>query len=198
MKTVYTVITNNYDHVQTPFITRGWNYLLFTDEYQNPKGWKLSIISKGGQLLSRRVKILHTQYIKADISIYIDGNFEIIGDLNEFLKEVKYTSGIMACQHPYRDNIRDELNTILKLNKASVESVNNIRLKLDHIGEKGLSEPSVLIRDKSVPDYYFQKWFKMVEICKRDQASFDFVFRNKVKRFPIEIRNKYFKKYAHR
>ena len=171
IKTVYTVITNDYDHVQTPFITKGWNHLLFTDRYQNPGLWKLAIYQKTDRrLLSREIKILHTKFVKADISIYIDGNFEIIGDLNEFLKEIEYTSGIMACKHPERDNIRDELNAVLKLNKASVESVNNIRLKLDHTGAEGLSETGVMIRDKSIPDYYFKKWLDMVKICNRDQA----------------------------
>ena len=201
IKTVYTVITNDYDNVHNPLKTKGWNHLLYSDGYINPLGWNMIMIPgkiTTSQLLSREVKILHSEYTKADISIYIDGNFEIIGDLNEFLREANYTSGIMACTHPDRDNIRDELNAIIKLKKATVKSVNDIRLKLDHTGAKGLSETGVLIRDQSIPDYYFQKWFEMVQICPRDQASFDWVFRDKVKRFPIEIRNKYFRKHLHK
>jgi len=104
----------------------------------------------------------------------------------------------MTCQHPNYNTIREELNQIIRIKKASVKSVNDIRLKLDHIGVEGLSETGVLVRDRSVPDYYFKKWYEMVQICHRDQASFDWVMKNKVKRFPIEIRNKYFLKHQHK
>ena len=199
IKTIYSVIINDYDIIHPQRVTDGWNYLVFTDEPQKTNPWIIKQV-KGVNpvLLSRDIKILYSRFIKADISIYIDGNFEIIGDMNEFLREVNYTSGIMTCIHPDRDNIRDELNAIIKFKKATVKSVNDIRLKLDHTGMKGLSETGVMIRDQSIPDYYFQKWFEMVQICPRDQASFDWIFRGKVKRFPIEIRNKYFKKHKHK
>ena len=199
IKTIYSVITNDYDILHPQKVTEGWNYLLFTDKPQRHDPWTVKQVKCiNPVLMSREVKILYNKYIEADISIYIDGNLEIIGDLNEFLKEVKYTSGIMACTHPYRNSIREELNEIIRRGLASVKSVNDIRLKMDHIGKTGLSRGHIIIRDKSIPYYYFQKWFDMFKICRRDQASLDWVFKDKIKRFPNEIRIKYFKGHDHR
>lgn len=197
IKTCYTVITNDYDHLHPQRVTEGWNYLLFTDKPCKADPWTVKQVKGNPFITSRKVKILYRDYIKADISIYIDGSFEIIGDLNEFLKEVKYTSGIMSGKNPYRENIREELNEIIRKGLASAESVNDIRLKMDHIGQIELSQAGILIRDRSIPDYYDKKWFEMLEICPRDQASFDWIFRDKVKRFTAEVRSKYFKRHKH-
>ena len=207
IKTIYTGITGNYDDFHPQQITEGWNYLLFTDKPHKAKWdfrdtilsfpWTVKQVKGSPFMTSREVKILYRKYITADISVYIDGNYEIIGDLNEFLKEIKFSSGIMTGVNPYRRSIREELNQIIKLGKASTKSVNEIRLKMDHIGQTGLSRGGIIVRDKSIPDYYFQKWFDMVKICPRDQASLNWVFRDKVKMFPDRIRSKYFKRHKH-
>jgi len=199
IKTVYTVVTDDYDNLHPQKVTEGWNYLLFTNNPVKADPWIIKQVKDIDPfILSRKVKILHSKYIKADISIYIDGNYEIIGDMNEFLKKIKYSSGIMACKHRYRENIREELNEIIRRKLVTVKSVNDIRLKMDHIGQIELSQTGILVRDKSIPDYYFQKWLEMVKMCRRDQASFDWIFQNKVKQFPIEILKKYFKRHLHK
>src|SRR5208337_538016 len=87
---VYTAFTGDYDTVHAPATkVPGWDYLCFSDETSTVRpGWDVRLLSHEYLDQIRRarvVKILPHQFLpKYDISIWIDGNIGIRGDLAAF------------------------------------------------------------------------------------------------------------------
>lgn len=90
----YTSVTGGYDKVAEPsVVSAGFDYVCFTDHPFHSDVWKCLPIPEELQFLSnvkkqRIIKICPHRYLQQyDLSIWVDGNISVIGDLNEFVKQ---------------------------------------------------------------------------------------------------------------
>ncbi len=125
---VYTAITGNYDHVSEPATkVPGWKYLCFTDDACiTAPGWEVSVLPKSGldQIRhSRLPKILAHRFLSGyDTSIWIDGNLEIQGDLEEFCKVALMHVDIAFFRHgDFRPSVAAEVDACWQAKKAPLE-----------------------------------------------------------------------------
>ena len=91
---VYTVLVGGYDDVLQPVVVDPrFDYILYTDQAIGNTNWTLLPIPQSVEKLNIS-NVKKQRYIKAhphkffkkyDLSIYIDANYIIKGDLNDFL-----------------------------------------------------------------------------------------------------------------
>lgn len=117
-----------------------------------------------------------------DLSIYIDGSFQILGDLNEFLIRIITTNyNIYNLEHPERDSIYSEIMEVILLNKEK-ESIGKIvmdRYKSENFEDKnGLIEGCIIIRKHNNKECInlMNKWFnEILNYSYRDQLSYNYI-----------------------
>jgi hypothetical protein len=203
-KLIYTVITNSYDKIRPVRIYPGFDYWLFTDNPNiDPKGWELKLIEKDSNPLvqQRLIKINSHEFTKGyDLTIYFDGNFEIIKDPNELLTS-HFSGGFLTSRHPKRGGVVEEGKEILRKRKDTIERVQTIFSFSEKVGYKddlGLYETGFIARDKSQEVIRLEK--KWSEILKstshRDQLSLplaSFVSGVQVNTIPREVTFRYLK-----
>lgn len=154
----YTCITGEYDLLKTPkVVSKNIDYICFTDNvYLKSNVWQIRQIPDELQGLSnvkkqRIIKICPHRYLKEyDISIWIDGNISIIGDLNNFISQYDLNKNPFYVRvHPKRNCIYDEANECIRLGK---DLSNNIKSQIDtyqHEGYPkhiGMVETCILLR----------------------------------------------------
>jgi len=176
---IYTIVTNNYDAVKPIKKYPGFRYWLFSDnEFLQISGWELKLLPKtDNPIKQQRLVKIHSFIYTPDfeITIYLDGNMELIQDPGEFL--VKYFSGgFLVTRHPKRSTIFEEGKEILRKQKDLPKNVENILSYSSEIGYKddlGLFETMVLVRDKSMEVAILEeKWAEILEsYSHRDQLS---------------------------
>ncbi|MGL1890172.1 MAG: DUF616 domain-containing protein [Spirochaetaceae bacterium] len=183
---VYTSIFGNYDNLkEIPFKKKNVNYICFTDnEKLKSKTWQIRHINPGTDTptdKNRKIKILVLDYLSEyDKSIYIDGNMEVLTDLEPFFKNLD-NYPMATIRHSRRNCIYVEVNECLKIGKVkgndALEQVN--RYREDGFPENfGMTENGVLIRDHNNPelkvilDYWWEQYINGV---KRDQISLPYI-----------------------
>jgi hypothetical protein len=186
-KVVYTGITGCYDELLTPsYVNEDWDYVCFTDN-KNLKSdfWQIRIMESSNLDQIRRArnyKILPHKYLSEyKISLWIDGNFRITGDMNKFIEKYSEESPLMTFVHPDRDCIYDEADEVVNAKKDLKKTVYNQIDKL--INEKypknqGLIASGILYRKHNDPEVkkLMNSWWKEVrEHSRRDQLSFNYV-----------------------
>jgi len=218
-KCVYYAIMGEYDNLKNPkFITPGWDYLCFTNnrELKSDIFEMIYIDDKlGDAKLSRKVKINFHKYVKNyDLSIYIDGNIQVVGNLDKFLKDTDIEDDeidFVLAKHPYRKCIYKEAIACDIGKKDSPEVMQEQIAKYRKEGypkKNGLVACSILIRKhgRSHLEKHCELWWNEVERHSvRDQLSFNYILWKysliKIKRFSYKIFNGagggYFKKYKH-
>ena len=114
-----------------------------------------------------------------DICIYIDGNMQIKGDLNRFLRTY-YKGGFLTCSHPVRRTVEEEVRACIKFGKDGAESLQNTCKQLKEItGMKAtniLYESGFIVRDYSeATQTLCYAWWAMIDGgTHRDQISLPF------------------------
>lgn len=178
-KLVYSVVTNQYDSIKPVQSYPGFDFWLFTDQEDlKVEGWETKPIPKSDEPIKqqRLIKInsfeLPTEY---DLTIYMDGNMEIIQDPQLFLDGF-YKGGFMTCTHPKRSTLQEEAKEILRKKKDLPENVEKALVFAKSKGFKddvGLFETMVLVRDKSPEVKNLEMhWTKVfLENSHRDQLS---------------------------
>ena len=215
---VYTAITGGYDRIREPeFITPGIDYFCFSDRMILSQTWKQLAIPHDLDGLSdvkkqRLLKVCPHRYLPVgyDISIWIDGNIVVTGDMNELVQEYDLDEIPLYTRiHPGRDCIYDEAKAVVKFGKATKESVAPIIERYRQVGYPehiGLAETCVLLRRHNDPKCVMVNDAWAVEILlhsHRDQLSFNYVcWKNHflpgymTKQFKIN-QNKYFRLEKH-
>ena len=136
--------------------------------------------TKNNRLIQRQIKTSCHKYLPSNYnhSIYIDGN--VIPLFTNF--EIFDTSYDMICfKHPNKSkkNINDEIKDILNLKLESKKNVDKVQKIMNNYKFKdnvGLTETSILIRKHTKDICKMNEfWTQLVNICIRDQVSFDFV-----------------------
>ena len=202
MKVVFTVITNNYDTLKEPVVSEGWQYVCFADRFMESDVWECIVTTRE----QRFIKIKYYRELlgrkRKGVSLYIDGSFEIIGDLNEFIKEAP--TWFSMRKHPGRDCTFKEAKAVISLKGMSPVLVEQQMERYKDLPKNwGLAETGIMLRGladrkvKSVCDLWWTEYKKGVP---RDQLSVMIAFYRLGMRpylIPNEVVCKYFKEHKH-
>lgn len=121
---VYTATFGGYDVLRAPAVRdKGVEYICFTDvEPPLAEGWSVRIVEPPPvtPYAQREYKILSHQTIpEADITLYHDGNFQLLASPLDLIERYLQNSDIALFSHPQRNSVYDEIAACAKLNKDS-------------------------------------------------------------------------------
>jgi len=172
----YTCITGNYDNLIAVKKVTGWRYICFTDN-PNLKSniWEVVYLPPAEKLF-RRVKLDPVSYLpEHNISIWADGNIEILDDINSLSSNKNYC----LMSHPDRKNIFQEAKACINYKKDAPGIINT---QIQHYRSLGYNEPGlvatgVLIRRNTPENNMFNKlWLnEVLKFSVRDQLSFNYI-----------------------
>ena len=190
-KVLYTCVTNGYDTLKDPkFITMDFDYVCFTDDKTMKSDiWDIRPLPKEcadipANKKQRLVKILpHLTLKDYDLSIWVDGNVEICGDLDEFIRENASDKmcSVFIPAHPKRDCIYAEERAVLTARKDVASNTNPQIAKYKKEGfpkHYGLVQSNIIVRRHNYNGCrkLMEAWFKEIkEHSHRDQLSFNYV-----------------------
>ena len=172
-RVIYTCITGGYDTLIEPNkVCDGFDYVCFTDNPNMQSSiWNIRPLPKEVENFSqvkkqRYVKInAHLLLSEYDISIWVDGNVTLNGDLNEFVdKTLKDDISVYVPQHPIRNCVYKEAETIVKVGKDKKENVDPQinRYKAEGFPENyGLLQSNIMLRKHNEADCIklMEAWF---------------------------------------
>lgn len=214
-KVVYTAITGNYDELYTPeYVNNGWDYICFTD---NPdltsKFWQIRKMEESDDLdpikKARKYKIQPHHYLpEYDVSLWVDGNFKIIGNIDDYIGRYVLKSSMMCIDHPDRDCVYQEAKAVVEL-KKDIEYIVSTQIN-KYMGENyppnnGMIASGILYRkhnDPVIKDLMGGWWDEVKTMSRRDQLSFNYICWKKD--FIYDIcdlsywGNEYFERTAHK
>lgn len=214
---IYTAIANNYDDLIDPkFVSNNIDYYCFTDDMSmETEVWNLLEFPSDNLnsiYKNRQVKLLpHKYFSNYKYSIYIDGNIDIIGDIeklvNKYLIEKEYKLAVP--KHPKRNCLYKEAEACIKQKKDDSKTINKQIKKYKKEGfpqNIGLTENNIIFRkhnDSEVIDLMEEWWNEFNRFSQRDQLSFLYlIWKNDFEYLPIEINsrneNNYFQLRSHR
>jgi len=129
---VYTCVTDSYDQIPPPrYVTSGWRYIMFTDQYiEAPTGWEVIYIKNPGNLtpvkFARQVKIEYWKYLPDhDVNIWVDSNIIIRKDLNDLCNLVMNDKHLIyTVKHPKRKCVYEEAKEVIVSHKDKPSIVN--------------------------------------------------------------------------
>lgn len=182
---VYTCITGDYDDLLEPSsINKQFDFICFSDRPSDLKPWQFRQLPESAlddYLLAKHPKILPHLYLSEyDVSIWVDANIQVVGDLNILVDKYLADCDIAIFRHPERDCPLEEAAAIIRLGKDDPEKIKNQIEKYQGIlaPKSGLHACGVLIRrhhsaliKKSMENW----WREIVDGSKRDQISFQYV-----------------------
>lgn len=195
---IYTAIFGNgKDLLREPrFLPDGWDFICFTDQPLRSNVWKIEKVKPpvlGDMTRSNRYyKILaHRILPKYDMSIYVDGNVQIVGDVVELARKYLIDAHLAVLDHakwkrlPLK-NLKEELQELLKMEQigkhqedASLMSKQVAAYFAEGFPDLGgLSWNMMLIRQHNESDVIAAMelwWNQLVCWSKRDQVSFNYV-----------------------
>lgn len=189
-KVIYTCITGGYDNLIEPtVITYDFDYVCFTDNDKLQSDvWEIRKLPIETEELSqvkkqRYVKInAHKVLSEYDLSIWVDGNVTIKGDLNKVVnKYIKENCSIYVPMHPRRTCIYEEGKIVVSMKK---DTSNNVKPQMDRYEKEGfptkygLLQSNIMIRKHNSPDCikFMEDWFNELKNgSHRDQLSFNYV-----------------------
>jgi Protein of unknown function (DUF616) len=222
MQTVlYTCTYLAYDQIFSPVrTTPGLEYVLHADRRPRfVRGWQwrpLPAETAGldQTMANRWCKFFpHRLFPEAEISIYVDGNTLILGDLTPLIAEFAASGAdIGLFEHKERGDIFAELEFCRKVGKIRPEEAERGRAQVDHYRAAGLpeehafTENGIIFRRHTSPalDGAMQLWWNQLTLhTKRDQLSLPYVLhitgiRPKIWSWNYKFPNPYFKRYPHK
>lgn len=171
-------------------------------------------MGRSAHLTQRHAKTLPHVYLPSayKYSLYVDGHLQImftnidtfIDDVNSQIENTSALLNVsifdidMLCyNHPARNRVMDEAIAVANL---KLESPRNILIILSMMERDGvchnylkLTETNVLFRKHTTPKMvaFAREWSSCVEICRRDQISFDYLVQKhqlSSVQFPIQTK----------
>lgn len=130
-------------------------------------------------LLSRKVKMLPHLYLdhKYDISIYLDADMLITGDLTKLTNVLTVDTTMTAFRHSSCHSVREEIDDLIRRGVVEKDMAENQWLRYVEWGFKdnlGITENGILIRRHNDPQVIrlMQLWWSEFQNgCLRDQIS---------------------------
>ena len=193
---IYTINTGSYEGTKVYLKKSNIDTLYFTDNFDCiynciSKGllpFYLDTKNKEAKLIQRTVKTNPTYYLPYNYekSVYIDGNIIIknYNLLNNYLNLLD-EHDIVCFKHPERILVLNEARKVLELRLEKLDNVNKIISEMKENNFKdniGLTETNVLLRNHKKIKNFNNDWCRCINICRRDQVSFDYLlFKHKIK-----------------
>lgn len=215
-KLFYTVLTSGYDQLnEIPKPLANWDYVCFTD---NPElcstSWRIVLLENVLNLdpvrLSRHCKINnHLVDEGYDLSVYVDANIRLRGDLDTFLAHtLSPDKNFAILLHPFHSSLEEEVAlcvTAAKDDKALLQEQYRF-----YVEEQGFSDPfphinaRLMIRRSGDPAVkkFMELWFsELLKWSRRDQVAFNYVLSRcpelTPQYIPYWIFRRYFKNMDH-
>ncbi len=184
---VYTAITGRYDELKDPlFVDEDLTYVCLTNNPEiKSKIWNIEYVQdehKDNVHLARHLKMNpHLYFHDFDMSVWVDGKFQIMDDLRLYFAEYQKMSSVLCFPHPARECICDEVAACIMLkkgDKAGMLLQVSQYLKEGFPTNYGLYDTGCMARLHNDADVIavMQEWEN--EIWKhsiRDQLSFPYV-----------------------
>ena len=184
-KVIYTAIFGNKDTLKDPlYHNQDFDYICFTDDKELKSSiWNIVYsepISKDPVRSAKVFKVKPHQYLSEyDLSVWVDGNFLICSDVNDFLNNFGEQANILTFQHDQgRNCIYDESQVVIEYDKDDPEIINKQMEKYRADGfptNAGLTANSILTRrhnEQDVIDMMNMWWEEIEQFSRRDQLSF--------------------------
>jgi len=186
---IYTAISAGYDDLVDPkYISPNCDYICFTDD-MNLKSdiWNIKKFPNAkldSTLKNRFVKILpHLIFPNYKFSLYIDGNIDIIGDVELLVEKyiVESNYKIAIPKHPERNCLYQEAKACIDMGKDKPDIIDNQIKKYREEGfpkNIGLTENNIIFREhnnKEVKEFMDRWWKEYNKFSKRDQLSFRYI-----------------------
>lgn len=185
MKTIYCVIFGPYEELKQPkVITKGWNYICFTDQDFKSNVWEVRKVEtwEDKRMHSREYKINFDRYIQDEESIYIDGSFTINCDLNKWWAD-RFKAPATFVQHPRRNCVFEEIERCIMYERCSIDKLQAQREAYTGIVGKGqgIIQSGLMMRQRTpeVISLMREWWDELQKYSTRDQISMAYVARNK-------------------
>ena len=174
---VYSCLIGRYDNVTSFTRQKGYDYILFTDQKIHNTNWSIYPIPK--EVAELRVsKIKKQRYMKIhphkffknyDLSIYIDANYIIKGDLNDFLiNTLNPIDHIYICHLQFGRDLRHAIRDAMdkKLDRYGVlnQTLNRYE-SLKILNKQGIVNAGLIIRKHHEEDVIrlMDKWWEEVK-----------------------------------
>jgi hypothetical protein len=156
-----------------------------------PAGWRTKEAKhyKTPRLRARRVKTLIHQYSSADITLWIDGSFAVLGDPADWALELLQDRDIALFRHPDRETVAAEARVCLQKRLASPSVLNSQVGRYAREGftdNVGLFATGIVLR-RMTPKIceLGEAWWSEVLSSERDQLSLPYLIWKL--RIPVKI-----------
>ena len=183
-KCLYTINFGSHDAPHEPFVSEGWDYLMFTnrDDIKSDVWKVIKVVSPlPNYLLARYVYINSHLFVpnEYDYSLMVGGQIHVNGDLNNL--DIDFDADFNMMKHPcrtciykeaeiiQRDNIDKTLNFVPQMARYRAEGFPE-NYGLNACGIIGRSR-----QNKYIGIFEQEWWHQVMTGSYRDQLSFDYV-----------------------
>ena len=193
---IYTAIIGHYDELKnlTYYDHNKYDYVCFTDSLEiinsQNKDWIVFDISLIKNILNvDNVKTAryfkthpHLFFENYEKSIWIDGNIDIIKNIDDHVNLLNDDNYILCYDHPCRNCIYQEIDACNYFKKDTIENLNNVKnflINENYPKNNELIQSNILVRNHNNNECIFlmEKWWEMIKnYSKRDQLSFNYIF----------------------
>lgn len=186
---VFTCITGGYDEILEPKVmSSSCDYYIISDIEKSNSNYQFIPVNNVVQRSidnpkeQNRYCKMHGYEIFSgyDISIYLDGSIEIVGDISEYATQIGF-SGLAMLRHPLRKCIYEEGIIAASSQKADKEKTVELMRQYANAGmprEYGLFECGIVVCDhsNSMGRTILDNWYEeYARTCLRDQYALPYV-----------------------
>ena len=185
---LYSCLIGNYDNISSFSKQKDFDYILFTEQKIENTNWTILPIPKNVEKLKisnvkkqRYIKIHpHKFFKKYDLSIYIDANYEIKGDLNDFLiNTLNPIDNIYIPHLQFGKTPKKAIRTAIQKKLDKFEVLNNTFKRYDNeiLNKEGIVNAGLIIRKHNNIDCIklMKKWWEEIKNYSHvDNFSFNY------------------------
>ena len=173
---IYSCLIGNYDNISSFEKQKGFDYFLFTDQKIENTNWTILPIPKYVEKFKisnvkkqRFIKIHpHIFFKKYDLSLYIDANYVIKGDLKDFLiNTLNPIDNIYISHLQFGRTLELSIKSAIRNKLDKLEVLNNTFKRYDYkiLKEQGIVNSGLIIRKHNNIDCVklMEEWWKEIE-----------------------------------
>jgi len=193
---IYTAIFGKRDILLEPeLVPKGVDFICFTDNRFDSDIWKVINIKPpvSNDLIrsARKIKILPHEFLNGfDVSIWVDGNIVVRGDVNEAVSKYLKNHNMAVYNHNYtkgdtRACIYQEARALIDMGRKGkikeseqiIKEQISVYRDVGYPENNGLLSSMILFRrhnEKEVKEVMNLWWEQIVKFSNRDQLSFNY------------------------
>ncbi len=179
---VYTAIFGGKDELKEPAVVPGnCEFVCFSDCHRSSDTW--NVIEERSQSddpcrAAKIYKILPHRFFNCRRSVWVDGAFQLRGDVNDLFPRLRH--GLGAFRHESRDCIYDEARACIELGKDAPTRIEDQVKRYREEGyppNNGLISGGFLLRKHTheIETLNEMWWNELLSGSRRDQLSFNYV-----------------------